>query len=302
MTQNQIAYELHKPAKIKFKRRRVIIKGLNDLFQSDLIEMIPYAKQNNGYKYILVVINAYSKYAWAEPLKSKSGKEVACAMEKILKKLKVKPNNFQTDMGKEYYNFNFRALMQKYNINHYSSFSSTKACIAERFIKTLKHLLYRQFSARGSYRWLQLLPSLIKTYNNTVHTTTNLKPSEVSAQTVISKYNYEKKYVKPKYKIGDFVRISKHRKVFNKGYLPQWGTEIFKIYQVQSTFPPTYLLEDMEGCKVKGGFYKEELQKTKFFNTYLIEKIIKKKGNKAYVKWLGFPSSKNSWINISDVV
>lgn len=302
MTQRKIAYELHKPAKIKIQRRHVKINGLNDLLQSDLIEMIPYAKQNRGYKYILVVINAYSKYSWAEPLKFKTATQVTAAMNKIIKQMAVLPKNLQTDMGKEFYNSEFKALMKKYNINHYSTYSNMKACIAERFIRTLKSLLFREFSARGSYKWLQLLPSLIEIYNNRVHRTTKLKPSQVNINTLISSFNYKKQVLTPKYKIGDFVRVSKHRTVFQKGYLPSWSAEIFKIYDVQSTFPPTYLLEDLEGCQVKGAFYKEELQKTKFPDKYLVEKILRRKGNKVYVKWLGFPISKNSWINVQDLI
>lgn len=302
MTQRQIAYELHKPTKIKFKRRRVVIKGYNDLYQSDLIEMIPYASQNKGYKYILIVINAYSKYAWAEPLKTKTAVEVSAAMKKILKTLKTPPNNLQTDMGKEYYNSNFKNLMSEYNINHYSTYSSIKACIAERFIRTLKSMLFREFSARGSYNWLQLLRALIKKYNNTVHRTTKLRPSQINVNTPISSYNYSSHYVKPKFLVGDYVRISKTRKAFKKGFLPSWSTEIFKIWDIKSTFPPTYLLEDVEGCKIKGAFYQEELQKTKYPKTYLIEKILKRKQDKAYVKWLGFSPSHNSWIKLSSVI
>lgn len=302
MTQRKIAYELHKPAKIKINRRHVIIKGIDDLYQSDLIEMIPYAKENNQNKYILVVINAYSKYAWAEAIRSKSAKDVAQAMHKILKKIKRPPKHIQTDMGKEFYNKHFKALMVKYNICHYSTYSTMKACIAERFIKTLKSMLYKEFSARGNFKWVQLLRSLIKKYNSTVHRTTNFKPCDVNKNTILSCYNYKQLFMKPKFNVGDFVRISKHRKTFNRGYLPSWTTEVFEIYDVLSTSPPTYLLQDLDKCKIKGAFYKEELQKTKYPDKYLVEKIIRRKGQRVYVKWLGFPNSKNSWINVSDII
>lgn len=90
-----IVNELHKPARRNFKRRKVLIKGLNDLLQIDLIEMIPYAKFNKGYKYIFIAINVFSKYVFTHPLKSKTGKEVSLAIEKVLEK--YVPNNIQSD-------------------------------------------------------------------------------------------------------------------------------------------------------------------------------------------------------------
>src|SRR5437588_601137 len=119
--------ELHKPARKRFKRRRVIVKGLHDLFQADLVEMIPYAKFNRGFRYILVVINAFSKYVWAYPVKRKSGEAVTQAMKKVLSNGKNVPRNLQTDMGKEFYNSAFQGLMKQHNINHYSSFSNLKS-------------------------------------------------------------------------------------------------------------------------------------------------------------------------------
>lgn len=298
----EIAYELHKPARLNYQRRRVKMKGLNDLYQSDLIEMIPYHRENGGYKYILITINTYSKYAFARPLKNKTGKEVASAMDDILNSVKTSPKNLQTDMGTEYYNMHFKAVMKKYGINHYSTYSNVKACIAERFIRTLKNNMYREFSARGSYKWIDILPQLIRTYNNTVHSTIKMKPNQVKDNSLLKTvYRYKESYVKPRFAKGDFVRVSKQRKTFNKGYLPSWSTEIFKVKKIQSTYPPTYVLEDLDGSEIRGAFYNEELQKTKFPDFYLIEKVIRRKGDKALVKWLGFPSTKNSWIRTRDM-
>ena len=84
-TKRQLVNEIHKPARINFKRRKVIIKSLKDLFQADLVEMIPYSKLNNGYRYILIVINCFSKFVWAFPLKTKTGEEVSKNMERVFK-------------------------------------------------------------------------------------------------------------------------------------------------------------------------------------------------------------------------
>ena len=107
--------------------------------------------------------------------------------------------------------------------------------------------------------------------------------------------------VKIKFKVGDNVRISTQKGVFTKGYLPNWSTEIFEIIKINKTLPITYQLQDYMGKPIAGCFYSEEINKTNFPNEYLIEKIIRKKQNQMYVKWLGFDNTHNSWINTRDV-
>jgi hypothetical protein len=303
-----IVHELHKPARSNFKRRRVIVKGLNDLFQADLVEMIPYAKENKGYRYILVVIDVFSKYVWALPVKSKSGPDVTSAMSKIFTMSKTRiPRNVQTDLGKEFYNKSFKLLMDRYNINHYSTFSSKKCSVVERVNRTLKNIMWREFNIQGSYKWLQLLPQIVEKYNSTKHRTIGIKPIEVNksneSKLLASAYNHIKMIDEkiPKFKIDQHVRISKHRGVFAKGYMPNFSTEIFKIKQVKLTNPTTYLLQDQSGEDILGGFYEMELQKVKHPDVYLVEKVLKKKGNNVFVKWLGFNDSHNSWISKDNV-
>lgn len=296
--------ELHKPARRKFKRRRIITKGLNDLFQADLVEMIPYSKMNNGYKYILTVIDVFSKYAWAVPVKNKTGKEVANAMKKILQE-RV-PKNLHTDMGKEFYNGEFIDLMKKFHINHYSTYSTMKAAIVERFNRTLKSNMWKEFSYQGTYKWLKLLPELVNKYNKTRHHTTNMKPSDINIKNEKHLLNTVYSHIKMattknKFKVNDKVRISKYRELFSKGYTPNWSNEVFTIKSVKLTNPTTYLLQDDQGEEIKGAFYEEELQKTAHPNIFLIEKIIRRKGDKVFVKWLGFDSTHNSWVDKKDL-
>ena len=304
MSRAGIATELHKPARKHFERRHVVTKGMNDLLQVDLAEMIPYSKQNKGYKYILIVIDVYSKYAWARPLKNKTGIEVMNNFEYILKQLPTKPKYVQTDHGGEFYNTRFKKMLKTYNIKHYSVYSTMKACVAERFIRTLKTAIFKLFTERGNHKWIELLPTVIRNYNQTVHSTTKMKPIDVKDNSLLSTvYNYSKtRQCKSKFKIGDFVRISRHRNVFSKGYLPQWSTEIFKVHTIQKTVPITYLLKDLKGENIFGAFYSQEIQKTKYPNIYLVENIIKKKADKVFVKWLGFPNSENSWISVTDLL
>ena len=146
----QIVNEIHKPARRNFKRRHVILKGISDLFQADLVDVKAYSRENKGFKYILTIINVFSKFAWAIALKSKSGKDVAEAFASILKNHNP-PDNLQVDQGTEFYNSNFKSLMKKYKINMYSTHSVLKASVIERFNRTLKGKMWKMFSLRGNY-------------------------------------------------------------------------------------------------------------------------------------------------------
>lgn len=304
----QVVEELHKATRKNFRRRRVIVKHSNDLIQADLVEMQPYARINKGYRYILVVINVFNKFVWAQPVKRKTSKDVTMAMKKILLTMVDVPKNLQTDLGKEFYNKEFKLLMQSFDINHYSTFSNLKASIVERVNRTLKNLMWKQFSIQGSYKWLTLLPKIVEKYNNTKHSTIGMKPKDVnkenSKQLLKSVYSHLKT-IDPKankFKIGDFVRVSKLRGVFTKGYTPNWSNEIFKIIQVKRTNPTTYILQDEKNHIIQGAFYTEELLKTNFPDVYLVEKVLKTKGDKVYIKWLGFDNTHNSWIKKSDIL
>lgn len=305
----KIVNELHRSARKNFTRRHTIIKGYKDLWQIDLAEMQQYAGENDGYRYIVVCINCYSKYVYTRAVKSKTGVEVTNAMKSVIEEAAYTPANLQSDQGKEFYNSTFQALMKKYEINHYSTYSTKKAAIVERVIRTLKNSLYKEFSARGSYRWLEILYSITKAYNNTKHRTIGMKPVNVKEDTDIKAYNYIKIAPKKrKFHLGDVVRISKYKNIFDKGYTPSWTTELFKIAKVNITNPPTYLLESLDGQQqpIKGCFYEAELQKTTSPDIYLVEKILKQRKknhtNQLFVKWLGFPNQFNSWIDKSAVV
>jgi hypothetical protein len=197
--------------------------------------------------------------------------------------------------------------MKKHNIHHYSTFSVLKASIAERVIRTIKEKLYKLFTLNGNHKWIDLLEQVTDKYNNTKHRTIGLKPKDVTKnneqQLLKSVYSHIKIAGKQKFKVGDIVRISKAKHLFEKGYMPNWTTELFKIIKVNITNPATYLLEDMRGQPITGGFYEAELQKTAQSDVFLIERILRKKGKKMYVKWLGLDKTHNSWIDMAkDVV
>lgn len=299
-----IVAEIYKPARKHYKRRGYIITKIDETFSADLVEMQKYAKFNNGYRYILTVIDHFSKYAFAVPLKTKTGPEVTRAMKSVFDQGRI-PSKLLTDEGKEFFNRDFQSLLKQYKIHHYTTFSGMKAPIIERWNRTLKTKMWPKFDLNGNVKWVSLLKTLVDEYNHTRHRTIKTSPADVNKdnEQEIYKNVYAKPKIvssNPKFKVGDFVRISKRKLLFEKGYSANFSMEVFKIVKAKLSNPRTYLLEDLHGKEVKGAFYTEELQKTKYPDTYLIEKILKRKKDKLYVKWLGF--EKPSWVQNKDIV
>lgn len=301
--------ELHKPVRKRFPRRRVKLIGINELLMVDLVEMIPYAKQNKNYKYMLVVIDGFSKRGYIEPLKSKKAEDVTRAMEKILKRIPGRPvSKIQADQGGEFFNGKFLALMKKHNIHLYHTYTTVKASMIERFNRTFKGWLFKKFSMQGNYKWLDLIEPLLAQYNNRVHRTIGMKPIDVRPEhenTIRLRLAMEGAKIQPtrkKFAVGDYVRLSKQKSLFEKSYLPNWGTELMIVDKIQNTRPITYLLRDLHGNKIAGAFYAEEIQKTRVKDLYLVERVLKRKGNRAYVKFLGLDASNNSWVDAKSIV
>jgi len=226
-TREVIANELHKPARKTFTRRKVVVKGFDNHWQCDLIDMQKYSKYNKGYKYILTVIDVFSKFAWMKPLKNKTGKEITSAMKHILDQGRV-PKLLQSDLGTEFYNAEFKKLMDKHNIKHYSTYSNLKASVVERFNRTLKNIMWKRFTVNGSYNWFDIINELITFYNTKKHSTIKMKPVDVSKQNekellqTVYAYKKPKLMRKNKFEIDDHVRISKYKGAFEKGYTPNF--------------------------------------------------------------------------------
>jgi hypothetical protein len=305
-----LAAELHKPARKKFQTRRVITLNIDDLWQADLADMQNLASKNKNMKYILTIIDTFSKVAYAVPLKKKTAAEVAEAFENVFKRHGSAPKNIQTDLGLEFFNSTFKELMKKYNINHYNTYSDKKASIVERFNRTLKTKMWKYFTEHNTEKWIDILEDLVQEYNNTRHNTIGMKPNEVNKSNklyVLERIQTSKMSIaKPKFNVGDTVRISRKKQIFEKGYKPNWSEELFIITSAKNTVPRVYTIKDLAGQPIKGTFYKQELQKTKIPDYARIEKVLQKKvvdGQEwLRVKWTGYDNRFNSWIGASDAV
>src|SRR5580765_1215837 len=306
LEKRQLVNELHAPARKNFPRRHVIVRGYDDLWQAGIVEMRPYSRFNRDYHYILTVIDVLSKHAWAVPLKSKGGSETADAIAEIIRDSKRCPRNIQTDMGKEFYNADVQRLMRKHDINHYSTYSVLKASVVERFNRTLKNDMWKMFTLNGTYMWIDALPRLVLDYNARKHRTIGMRPVDVTPaiaeRLLATVYNRVNIAGPAKFKVGDPVRVSKYKQLFEKGYTPNWTTEVFKIVKVQHTNPASYLLEDYRKKSVAGAFYEHELHRANYPDVYLVEKVLRRRGDEVYVKWLGFDNSHNSWIHKDNVI
>ncbi|KYN30174.1 hypothetical protein ALC57_00370 [Trachymyrmex cornetzi] len=162
------------------------------------------------------------------------------------------------------------------------------------------------FTLNGNYKWVDELPRLVSYYNARKHRTIGIRPADVTPaigeRLLDTVYSTIKIAGPAKFKVDDSVRVSKYKTVFEKGYTPNWTTEVFKIIKVQHTNPVTYLLEDYRGKSIAGAFYEHELHHTTHPDVYLVEKVLRRKGNWVYVKWLGFDGSHNSWIHKNNVI
>jgi len=292
MSKLGVVNEIHRNVINKFPRRYVVVKGLNDLVQIDLLDVSNYADVNKGFKFILTGINMFTKFGYAIPVLNKSGVQVTEAFKKMLQKMKYTPINLQSDRGSEFFNKHFKAMVKKLGINHYHTYSSLKASGVERFNRSFRKLMHTQFSYQGSYDWLSNVDTILKKYNSRIHRTTHMAPSRVGKKDELrllkTVYKQVPRVKRSKFQVGDRVRISKVKSTFEKGYTPNWSTELFDIAEVRSTNPEVYILQDLNGQPIQGTFYKQELLKTRYPDTYLVEKILRRKNKQVFVKWLGF--------------
>ena len=306
-TMEDLSQELNKPTINKFPRQKIIVNHIDEIHSTDLVDMTQYSKMNRGYKYIFTNIDVFSKIAYAFPLKSKKIQDIKPCFEKIFKN--NKPKYIWSDKEPSFLSTEIQQFFKNNNVKIYHTNSHLKAVVIERFNRSLRELMMKEFVKNDNTVWYNILPKLIKIYNNRYHSTIKTKPIQVnkSNEKYIKEkiYTYDKINKNPKFKINDLVRISlKTRKIFDKptGNI-KWSEELFKIHSINKSNVITYKIKDLNDEIIKGNFYERELQKTK--NTsqvYIIEKIIRKNKDKYLVKWRGYSDDFNSWVDKDDII
>ena len=278
--------ELHKPIFRKFEERKVYSTFKDNIWGVDLADMQLSSKYNKGIRFLLCVLDIFSKYACVVPLKDKKGITIVKAFQSILKQSNKKPNKIWVYKGSEFYNAYFKKWLRDNDIVIYSTHNEGKSVVAEKFIRTLKSKIYKYMTSISKNVYIDKLDDIVDEYNNTYHTTIKMKPIDVKDNTYINA-SKEINNKDPKFKVGDRVKISKYKNIFAKGYMPNWSEEVFVIKKVKNTIPWTYVINDLNGKEIIGTFYEKELQKTNQ-EEFRIEKVIRQKGDKIYVKWNGY--------------
>ena len=306
---NSETYTLHKPKRKKFYRRQVIVPSIDHTWQIDLLDVSKIKDENDNHTFLFVCIDCFSKKAWVVKMKDKSAKSSVAAFKTILKISNRKPQKIQADKGSEFFNKEFKKLCNDLKIHLYSTFSELKACIVERFNRTLREKMQRYFTFKDSNRFIEVLDDIVSSYNNSYHRSIKQTPNSVKKEDegkiYLNLYKYNKQdgpkcEIKIDLKINDKVRISKSKATFEKGYTPNWTIEYFLIEKIIPTSPPTYILKDLLGEELSGSFYEQELQKVEQQEeVFRIEKILQTKtvSKKKFflIKWLGWPEKFNSW-------
>ena len=181
----------------------------------------------------------------------------------------------------------------------YSTYNEGTFVVAERFIGTLKNKIFKHMTAISKNVYFDVLDDIVNKYNNTVHRTIKMKPIDVTNDSY-TEYNEYFNKKDPKSKVGDHLRISKYKNIFAKGCAPNWLEENFVVSKIKNTVPWTYIVSDLNGQEITASFYVKESQKTSQ-EEFRIEKVLKRKGDKLYVKWKKYDNRFSSWIDKKDL-
>jgi hypothetical protein len=318
--QGNDTYTFNRIVHKNIKRNEVAVAGIDDMWDADIFFMKDYAKKNDGFQYVLLMIDIFSRYTWVRPLKTKYGKEIIEAMESIFVEGR-QPVKLRTDKGREMTNVALQNFYKRRNIHHFCTHNETQANYAERCIKTFKTKIFRFMRHKNTHSELQNFAS---GYNHAKHRSLGMAPMDVDKdnegeirlqqylikhgrpkqKTKIKKEVKKRKRLIFKFKIGDKVRIPIIKGKFDREYDQKWTTEVFTVSdRFKRRGIPVYILKDWNNDIMEGTFYAKEMQKVSIHDDklYVIEKVIKKKRNMVFVKWRGWPSKFNSWIPSSEV-
>lgn len=314
---SQPTYTLHKTKRKRFPMAHYFVRKPNLQFQADLVDYSKFASHNQGYKFMLMIMDLFTRQAWAFPLRTKSGSEVASIFRPFFRHHKTE--RLQVDEGKEFYNKDVKSVLQDYGIELFSIYSETKAALVERLNRTIKGMLEKLFTATNSKTWIHVIDDVMNIYNNRMHRSLGMTPNEVPKR---EKEAFDIMYAsfkpgmevkkqatkKDRFPIGSRVRISKRKGVFGRGYEANWSTEEFFVFKKQYMKDGLimYKVKDAQGEEIKGSFYPQELQRVeRKEEIYQIDSILKERGRgkkkEFFVSWQGYPDTFNSWIPASAV-
>lgn len=326
----QVTYELHKPARHKFVRNQTLVAHRDEQWQADLAEMRTISRDNKGYHYILTCIDVLSRYAWAVPVRSKSAAHMLVAMKRLFTEAAPrKPNRLQTDKGTEFHNAQVRRFLTDQGVEHFSTQSDHKAALVERLNRTLKSRIYKHFTAHNTRRYINVLPDIVYSYNHSHHRTIGRRPIDVTTAeddaAVWRRVYYDSKEAQLRradtYPSNDFIiplvgsriRLSRWKGDFEKGYAPNWTREHYVVTDAlkrrRGGVPrPVYKLKDTLDEVIEGVCYPEEVQRipAAAVGHLEVERVLRKRhkaGSQAesLVKFKGWSTKFNRWLKDAEL-
>lgn len=299
------SWSVHRPVRYKFQRRKTRGFGRFITFQADLCDMQNLRNENDGYGYLLVCIDVYTRMLYVRPVRNKSGSEVALAMRDIWSN-GMGICRLITDAGKEFLNRHVREFLEAEYAEHFVPNSPMKASVVERANRTLKTRLYRFMTHNNTRRYVDKLEQIVTGINKSVNRGIGMRPVDVTSNIFIEETNVRPPK-KCRFQVGDYCRIATERGTFSKGYLGRWSREIFIVSEALDGAPPICRLKDRLGEPIEGLWYEEELNKcTDLPDTFKIEKVLSRRrtqtGNEVLVKWLNYGEKFNSWVAEKDLI
>lgn len=261
-------YTLHTPIKKQFRRTKWMSGGIDDIWQVDLIDVRKIKYQNSHFEYILTCIDIFSKKAWAYPIKKKTPLETSKIFKQIFETGRI-PKSICLDNGNEFKGV-CKELFMKLKIKIITSKTKLKASVVERFNRTLKEKMYRIFTFKKNQKYVNVLDKIMLSYNNSYHRSIKTTPNSVNLKNEkkifdnlygdLNTFSLSN-YIKFRFKRGDYVRITNEKKIFEKGYTPNFSKEIYVIWKLIASNPPRYNIRSLDNIEYSYNFYTEELQK-----------------------------------------
>jgi len=317
----QLARELHAPAYKPSAFRQVRTWGIDDVWTCDLMDLswanAGAFEGHNDARYVLCVMDCFSRMAWAEPLKSKTAQETWTAFHRILHRSRRAPKHLWCDAGGEFVNKLWTKGLKELGCERYHTYGLHKACMIERFNQTLGQMLWRHvFTPLQTRKWAPYLQDVLAYYNAKEHSALGVSPTEASKPEnewplMVKQYGraaMNEPEARPKYAVGDWCRIARVKELFEKGNTARWSGERFKVMAVKEGWPSMYTLQAENGESIDGSWYEAEMQRTAAPTSddlALIEEVLKKRKRggreELFVKFLGYPDSYSRWIPASDV-
>ena len=237
-----------KAPKKNYETNKITYNYIDEIWSIDLADFSDYKISNNkGYRYIFIIIDNFSKYLWAIPLKNKYSRTITNEFSNIITNSKRLPLKIESDRGSEFYNSIFQNFLKSKNIHHYSRFTDKGPSIAERVIRTLRNLLKKPVFEKGNADWVSELPSVVKKYNNTIHHSTKMTPIQASKKSneklVYSNLQDKRRKLNPKFKLGQLVRTADIKKVFSKGDSTNYSYKLYTITEIIHDTIPSYRID-----------------------------------------------------------